>query len=69
MDFYNVIASELNVNRSFDSKGAFLIEFKKLILKAASTHQRVLMIIDESHRLNSPLLEIHCPTSIWAARS
>ena len=57
MDFYNVMASELNMGRSFDSKGAFLIEFKKLILKAASTHQRVLMIIDESHRLNSPLLE------------
>ena len=37
MDFYNVMASELNMGRSFDSKGAFLIEFKKLILKAAST--------------------------------
>jgi general secretion pathway protein A len=57
MDFYNVMASELNMGRSFDSKGAFLIEFKKLILKAASTHRRVLMIIDESHRLSSPLLE------------
>lgn len=57
MDFYNVIAAELNMGRSFESKGAFLIEFKKLILKAASTHQRVLMIIDESQRLSSPLLE------------
>ena len=57
MDFYNVMASELNMGRSFDSKGAFLIEFKKLILKAASTHRRVLMIIDEAHRLNSALLE------------
>jgi general secretion pathway protein A len=57
MDFYNVMASELNIGRSFESKGAFLIEFKKLILKAASSQRRVLMIIDESHRLNSPLLE------------
>ena len=57
MDFYNVMASELNMNRSFENKGGFLIEFKKLILKAASTHQRVLMIIDESQRLNSALLE------------
>jgi general secretion pathway protein A len=57
MDFYNVMASELNLDRSFGSKGEFLVEFKKLILKAASTHKRVLMIIDESHRLNSALLE------------
>ncbi len=57
MDFYNVMAAELNMGHSFENKGGFLIEFKKLILKAASSHQRVLMIIDESQRLNSALLE------------
>ena len=57
MDFYNVMASELNMDRTFETKGEFLIEFKRLILKAASSHRRVLMIIDESHRLSSPLLE------------
>ena len=57
MDFYNVMADELNMGRSFESKAGFLIEFKKLILKAASSHQRVLMIIDESQRLTSALLE------------
>ncbi|MBI5581828.1 MAG: OmpA family protein [Deltaproteobacteria bacterium] len=57
MDFYNVMASELNMGRSFENKGGFLIEFKRLVLKAASFHQRVLMIIDESQRLTSALLE------------
>jgi general secretion pathway protein A len=57
MDFYNVMAAELNMGRSFASKGEFLVGFKKLILQAASTHQRVLMIIDESQRLSSALLE------------
>jgi general secretion pathway protein A len=57
MDFYNVMAAELNMGRSFENKGGFLIEFKRLILKAASSHQRVLMIIDESQRLTSALLE------------
>jgi general secretion pathway protein A len=57
MDFYNVMAAELNMGRSFENKGGFLIEFKRLILKAASSHQRVLMIIDESQRLSSALLE------------
>ena len=57
MDFYNVMAAELNMGRSFENKGGFLIEFKRLILKAASSHQRVLIIIDESQRLTSALLE------------
>jgi len=57
MDFYNVMASELDMGRGFENKGGFLIEFKKLLLKAATSHQRVLMIIDESHRLTSELLE------------
>jgi general secretion pathway protein A len=57
MDFYNIMAAELNMGRSFENKGGFLIEFKKLILKAASSHQRVLIIIDESQRLTSALLE------------
>jgi general secretion pathway protein A len=57
MDFYNIMAAELNMGRSFENKGGFLIEFKKLILKAASSHQRVLIIIDESQRLSSALLE------------
>ena len=57
MDFYNIMAAELNMGRSFENKGGFLIEFKKLILKLASSHQRVLIIIDESQRLTSALLE------------
>jgi len=57
MDFYNIMAAELNMGRTFENKGGFLIEFKKFILKAASSHQRVLIIIDESQRLTSALLE------------
>ena len=61
MDFYNVMAAELNMGRSFENKGGFLIEFKKLILKAASSHQRVLIIIDESQRLTSALVGGNTP--------
>jgi general secretion pathway protein A len=57
MDFYNIMAAELNMGRSFENKGGFLIEFKRFILEAASSHQRVLIIIDESQRLSSALLE------------
>jgi general secretion pathway protein A len=57
MDFYNFMASELGMEHSFANKGEFLIAFKKLIIGAFSSYRRVLLIIDESQRLNSALLE------------
>ena len=57
MDFYNFMASELGMERTFAHKGEFLIAFKKILLSAFSAYRRVLLIIDESQRLNTALLE------------
>jgi general secretion pathway protein A len=57
IDFYNFIAAELNMDRSFSNKGDFLIHFKRVILQAFSAYRRVLLIIDESQRLNHELME------------
>jgi general secretion pathway protein A len=57
MDFYNYMAAELNMDRSFTNKGDFLIHFKRLILSAFASYRRVLLIIDESQRLNHDLME------------
>jgi len=57
LDFYNFMASELKMDRSFRSKGEFLVHFKRLTLDMASSYQRVLMIIDEAQRLTNDLLE------------
>lgn len=57
MDFYNFLAAELNMDRSFTNKGDFLIHFKRLILSAFASYRRVLLIIDESQRLNHDLME------------
>lgn len=57
MDFYNFLAAELNMDRSFTSKGDFLIHFKRLILSAFESYRRVLLIIDESQRLSHDLME------------
>ncbi len=57
MDFYNFMAAELNMDRSFTNKGDFLIHFKRLILAAFASYRRVLLIIDESQRLNHDLME------------
>ncbi len=57
IDFYNFLASELNMGRSFTSKAEFLIHFKRLLLSSFTAQKRVLLIVDESQRLNQNLLE------------
>jgi general secretion pathway protein A len=57
IDFFNFLAAEFHMNRRFTSKGDFLIEFKQFLLKAYSTRQKVLMIIDEAQRLTVEMLE------------
>jgi general secretion pathway protein A len=57
LDFFNFLASELKMRQTFKSKGEFLIHFKKFLLKAFSTYQKVVLIIDEAQRLNHELLD------------
>lgn len=57
IDFFNYLSEEFKMGRRFTSKGDFLIEFKQMLLKAYSMHQKVLLIIDEAQRLNHELLE------------
>ena len=57
IDFFNFLAEEFKMDRRFTSKGDFLIEFKQFLLKAYSTQQKVLLIIDEAQRLDPEMLE------------
>jgi general secretion pathway protein A len=57
IDFLNYLAFKFNINRKFNSKGSFLIFFKKFIENAFALNQKVLIIIDEAQRLSSELLE------------
>jgi general secretion pathway protein A len=57
IDFFNFLSEEFNMNRRFDSKGAFLIHLKHFLYKASATDKKVLLIIDEAQRLNHELIE------------
>jgi type II secretory pathway predicted ATPase ExeA/outer membrane protein OmpA-like peptidoglycan-associated protein len=57
LDFFNFLADELEMGRTFNSKGEFLIHFKHFLKSAYSEHRKVLLIIDESQRLNHELLQ------------
>ena len=57
MDFYNFMASELKIDRTFKNKAEFLIHFKQFLLEKFSARKRVLLIIDEAQRVKHDLLE------------
>ncbi|MGD8257220.1 MAG: AAA family ATPase [Desulfobacterales bacterium] len=57
LDFFNFLAVEFEMNKKFNTKGAFLIELKQFLHKADSSHKKVLLIVDEAQRLNGSLLE------------
>ena len=57
MDFYNLLADGLNMKRTFDSKAAFLIHLRDFLYQSYAKQQQVLLIIDESQRLNHRLME------------
>jgi type II secretory pathway predicted ATPase ExeA len=57
IDFLNFLAFKFKINRKFNSKGSFLIFFRKFIKKAYALNQKLLIIIDEAQRLSPELLE------------
>jgi len=57
LDFFNILAEEFKMNRKFDSKGTFLIHLKHFLHDAYADEKKVLLIVDESQRLDHDLLE------------
>ena len=57
LDFFNIIANEFNSNTKFNSKAAFLTYFHGYLNDCYLKNKKVILIIDEAHRLNQELLE------------
>ncbi len=57
MDFYNMLADGFDMEETFDSKGAFLIHLREFLQKSYEDQKHLLLIIDESQRLNPRLME------------
>ena len=56
-DFFNFIAHLFGMNRTFKSKGDFIIHFSIFLNQVYHDNKKVLLIIDEAQRLSSELLE------------
>lgn len=57
LEFFNAVAAEFNMGRTFESKGEFILHFKQLLKKAFKRGQKVLLIIDEAQGADTELLE------------
>ncbi|MFZ0725988.1 MAG: AAA family ATPase [Desulfobacterales bacterium] len=57
IDFYNFLAASFKFGRTIKTKGEFLVLLKRFLIKAEAVKRKVLLLIDESQRLNHGLLE------------
>jgi len=57
LEFLNFIANEFNIDMNFSSKVDFLIHFRLFLNDCYSKNKKVLLIIDEAHRLDQEFLE------------
>ena len=57
LDFFNIVANEFNINQHFSSKADFLIHFTRFLNDCYTKQKKVILIIDEAHKLNQGLLE------------
>ncbi len=57
MDFFNFLAVEFKMKKYFNKKVDFIIQFKQFLHAAHSRRKKVILIVDEAHRLSHALLE------------
>ena len=57
IDFFNFLAVEFKMNEYFNKKGDFIIHFKHFLQAAQAQRKKVVLVIDEAHRLDHVLLE------------
>jgi type II secretory pathway predicted ATPase ExeA/uncharacterized coiled-coil protein SlyX len=57
MDFFNFVANGFEMGKTFRDKAKFLTEFQNLVKDAAAQSQKMILAIDEAHRLTAQRLE------------
>ena len=57
LDFFNIVANEFNINQHFSNKADFLMHFSRFLNDCYTKKKKVILIIDEAHKLDQGLLE------------
>ncbi len=57
LDFFNMVANEFRINKHFGNKSEFLIHFSRFLNDCYTKKKKVILVIDEAHKLDQDLLE------------
>jgi len=57
LDFFNIVANEFKFNKHFSNKSEFLIHFSRFLNDCYTKKKKVILVIDEAHKLDQDLLE------------
>ena len=57
LDFFNIVANEFNINKHFSNKADFTIHFSRFLNDCYTKKKKVILVIDEAHKLDQDLLE------------
>jgi general secretion pathway protein A len=57
LDFFNIVAYQFNINKHFSNKADFLIHFSRFLNDCYTKKKKVILVIDEAHKLDQDLLE------------
>ena len=57
LDFFNIVANEFNINQHFSNKAEFLIHFSRFLKDCYAKKKKVILVVDEAHKLDQNLLE------------
>ncbi len=57
IDFYNIFAKSFNLNKEITTKPAFFVHLNFILKKAYSDNEKIVLIIDDAHKLNTDVLK------------
>jgi general secretion pathway protein A len=57
LDFLNFLAAKLEWEKNFHTKGKFLLHFENYLYQIHSENKRMLLIVDEAHKIRDQVLE------------
>ena len=57
LDFFKLLAEHFKINKKFETKSAFLVNFRNFLRKTSTTQKHILLVFDEAHRLKTDILK------------
>jgi general secretion pathway protein A len=57
VDFFNFVAAKLGWEKSFHTKGKFLLHFENYLYLVHAENKKVLLIVDEAHKLSEQVFQ------------